>query len=155
MIIIDEKAKDATLYIIKDDNSYEGNYSIVLQNTLTKAITIVQTLEDVGNEMYYIFENVDLKGLDDGEYYLLLFQNPDNLTFFSNNNKPSETTTSWYIYITNNGEYLVNNGKFLVIQGGAEINTLESVSSELLRIGDYVTPTTQYNNQKKFIQYGK
>lgn len=154
MIIIKENNEPTIISIVRNGESYSDNYSLLFQNTLTKDIYTYVYNEDIGNALYHKFE-VDLTQLDTGEYYMMLFQNPDELEFYSNHNKPSDITTSYIIYMTNDGNYLVNNGDFLVIRGGVEENTMVPVCTELMRIGEYKNPSTQYKKEQKYIQYGK
>lgn len=159
MIIIKDKSNENTVHIVKTySDGYSGNYSIVLQNTLTKQITIFQTLEDIGNPLYHMF-NINVSSLEDGEYYLQLLNNPENLDFVVSPNAPKliELVGMKIIYIVNKGDFITNDGFFLINgfeggEGGSQ-TSLTPVASELLRIGEYISPTSQYNSEKKYLQY--
>jgi hypothetical protein len=158
MIIIKNKLEKSDIALIKDYGDYSGNYSIVLQHTLTKNISVFQTVEDVGNKYNYIFEDVHTSGLEDGEYYMVLLENPDNLPIITNPNNPQKVVgeTIEYIYLTNAGDFITNAGFYLVIQGKERVEKeLKPVCTELMRIGEYKSPKTQYNSTKQYIQYGK
>lgn len=156
MIIIKNKLENTDIALIKDYDGYTGNYSIVLQNTLTKNISVLQTVEDVGNKYNYIFEGVIPSGLEDGEYYMVLLENPDNLPIITNPNNPQKVVgeTIEYIYLTNAGDFITNAGFHLVIQGEERVEKeLKPVCTELMRIGEYKSPKTQYNSTKQYIQW--
>ena len=156
MIIIKNKLENEITFI-RDYGDYNGNYSIVLQNTLTKEIHTYVSNDDIGNTLYHKF-SVDLTQLEDGEYYMVLLENPDNLPIITNPNNPQKVVgeTIEYIYLTNAGDFITNAGFYLVIQGEEMVEKeLKLVCTELLRIGEYKSPKQQYNSTKQYIQYGK
>lgn len=158
MIQIKDKFKENTINLVKDSNNYSGNYSIIFQNTLTKNIEIYLELEDTGNKMFYTFENIGFNSMDDGEYYMVLLENPENLPIITNPNNPQKVVGEAieYIYLTNAGDFITNAGFYLVIQGKERVEKeLKPVCTELMRIGEYKSPKTQYNCTKQYIQYGK
>lgn len=156
MILIKEN-KHTTIDVVRDYGDYNGNYSIVVQNTLTKEMHTYTSNVDIGNALYHKF-NVDLTQLEDGEYYMVLLENPDNLPIITNPNNPQKVVgeTIEYIYLTNAGDFITNAGFYLVIQGKERVEKeLKPVCTELMRIGEYKSPKTQYNSTKQYIQYGK
>lgn len=158
MIIIKNKLENTDIALIKDYDGYTGNYSIVLQHTLTKNISVLQTVEDVGNKYNYIFEGVIPSSLEDGEYYMVLLENPQNVEVITNPNNPKKASgeTIEYIYLTNASDFITNAGFYLVIQGKEKVEKeMLPVCTELMRIGEYKSPKTQYNSTKQYIQYGK
>lgn len=157
MIIIKNKLENTDIALIKDYDGYTGNYSIVLQHTLTKNISVLQTVEDVGNKYNYIFEGVIPSGLEDGEYYMVLLENPENVEINTNPNNPKKASgqVTSYIYVTLNGDY-ISNADFFIANGTTKVEKeLKPVCTELMRIGEYKSPKTQYNSTKQYIQYGK
>lgn len=157
MIKIGEKSTENTINIIKDIGGYDGNYSILMQNTLTKEITLFQELKDTGNKLFYEFV-LSFKDVECGEYYMVLLENPDNLPIITNPNNPQKVVgeTIECIYLTNAGDFITNAGFYLVIQGKERVEKeLKPVCTELMRIGEYKSPKTQYNSTKQYIQYGK
>lgn len=157
MIIIKDKSKQSSVHIVKTySDGYSGNYSIVLQNTLTKQITIFQTLEDIGNPLYHMF-TIDVSSLEDGEYYLQLLKNKHNYPIVTNPNNITNIgfEQDAYIYIMNGNDYITNESFYLVLPDSTNKKTIKQdvLSSELLRIGEYTSPTSQYNSEKKYLQY--
>lgn len=125
-------------------------YSVMLQNTLTKEITTYIS-EDIGNEMFLRFRiNINI---DDGEYYVIVFENPQKLNFYAPANAPKEID---YIQFLANDDQVIMNGKYYLVFGVDK--TLEEVKfkcSELLRMGEYKRNNTQYQKESQYIQYNK
>ena len=156
MILIKNKEQITDIACIKDQQ-VNGNLSILLQHTLTKQITVLQTVEDVGNKFNFIFENLDFSNYDDGEYYMVLLENPQNVEINTNLNNPKKASgqVTTYIYVTLNGDY-ISNADFFIVNGSTKVEKeLKPVCTELMRIGEYKSPKTQYNSTKQYIQYGK
>ena len=153
MIKIGEKSTENTINIIKDIGGYDGNYSIIMQNTLTKEITLFQELKDTGNKLFYEFV-LSFKDVECGEYYLVLIENPDKLKLIIDRFQPNKIKTAEeeYLYITLNGDYITN-ASFFIVNGLVE-NQITPVCSELVSVGEYTSPKQQYNNEKKYYQYG-
>lgn len=156
MIKIGEKNTENEITFIKDYGDYNGNYSIVLQNTLTKEIHTYVSNDDIGNTLYHKF-SVDLTQLDSGEYYMVLLENPQNVEINTNPNNPKKASgqVTSYIYVTLNGDYITN-ADFFIVNGSTKVEReLKPVCTELMRVGEYKSPKTQYNSTKQYIQYGK
>ena len=154
MILIKNKEQITDIACIKDQQ-VNGNLSILLQHTLTKQITVLQTVEDVGNKFNFIFENLDFSNYDDGEYYMVLLENPQNVEINTNLNNPKKASgqVTTYIYVTLNGDY-ISNADFFIVNGSTKVEKeLIPVCTELMRIGEYKSPKTQYNSTKQYIQY--
>lgn len=154
MIQIKDKFKENTIHLVKDRNDYSGNYSILFQNTLTKNIEIYLELEDVGNKMFYTFENIGFNSMDDGEYYLVLIENPDKLKLIIDRFQPNKIKTEEeYIYLTLNGDYITN-ASFFIVNVMAE-NQITPVCSELLCVGEYEKNKTSYKANKQYLTYDR
>lgn len=155
MIQIKDKFKENTINLVKDSNNYSGNYSIIFQNTLTKNIEIYLELEDTGNKMFYTFENIGFNSMDDGEYYLVLIENPDKLKLIIDRFQPNKIKTAEeeYIYLTLNGDYITN-ASFFIVNGLVE-NEITPVCSELLCVGEYEKNKTSYKANKQYLTYDR
>lgn len=148
MLNIKEKGRRDLVFIRNNHPDYIGGYSVIVQNTVTKEVTIYN-VEDTGNTMYIKF-NIDIQ-LENGEYYVLLFENPSHLPFYSDMNDIKDIT---YIkYITKDGEYL-KSGKFFIVYGISE-ERIHPLSVDMMKVGEYIHPSTQYKKQQGFIQYNK
>lgn len=149
MIIVKENGKN-TLAFQRDGEYTTGNYSIMVQNTVTKEIT-TYTATDKGNPFYYKFD-IDIQ-LEVGEYYVILFQNPDKLRFYAPANAPKDI--DYVRFLVSDGD-LVMNGKFYLVLGTPDEPKEEEITylkTELMRVGDYKKPTTQYQKEQQYIQY--
>ena len=155
MIQIKDKFKENTINLVKDSNNYSGNYSIIFQNTLTKNIQIYLQLEDTGNKMFYTFENIGFNSMDDGEYYLVLIENPNQLRLIIDRFQPNKIKTAEeeYIYLTLNGDYITN-ASFFIVNGMVE-NEITPVCSELLCVGEYEKNKTSYKANKQYLTYDR
>lgn len=154
MIQIKDKVAENTINLVKDSNNYSGNYSILFQNTLTKNIEIYLELENTGNKMFYTFENIGFNSMDDGEYYLVLIENPDKLRLIIDRFQPNKIKTEEeYIYLTLNGDYITN-ASFFIVNGMAE-NQITPVCSELLCVGEYEKNKTSYKTTKQYLTYDR
>lgn len=100
-------------------------YSIILQNTLTKK-PYVFNVEDIGSSLFYNFE-IDVATLDEGEYKLFLITNDEW----------SEIT----INPTNIEESKMGN------------ETINIITTDVMRIGNFTATTTKYNSVKNFKTY--
>lgn len=148
MIIVEKKGYNIITFL-KDFKPTTQNYSILLQNTLTKEITTYHCT-DIGNDFYFRFR-VDIQ-VDKGEYYVLLFENPDKLNFYAPANEPKEID---YIRFIADDDKLLMSGKFYLVfasseQMGKEVKYLKS---DLMRLGKYDRSTTQYQKEQKYVQY--
>jgi hypothetical protein len=152
MIQIKDKFTENTINLVKDSNDYSGNYSILFQNTLTKNIEIYLQLEDTGNKMFYTFENIGFNSMDDGEYYLVLIENPNQLRLITDRLQPNKIKAEEeYIYVTFNGDYITN-ASFFIVNGGVE-NQITPVCSQLLCVGEYEKNKTSYKANKQYLTY--
>lgn len=148
MIIVEKKGYNIITFH-KEFKPKTQNYTILLQNTLTKDITSYHST-DIGNDFYLKFR-VDIQ-LDKGEYYVLLFENPDKVNFYSEANNPKEVD---YIRFIADDDKLIMSGKFYLVFGGAESegNEVKYIKSDLMRIGKYERNNPQYQKEQKYVQY--
>ena len=155
MIKINKSSDKVKLKLVKNSFNSVENYAMIVQNTLTKKYVIFEQCENIACEssIYLEFE-LNLEGFEEGEYEILIFENNDRLEFISSSNAPKKIETSFVRFLVKDGEFIKNGDFFLVISENQE-NTLQYISTEMLRIGDYKTNTTQYNKQQTYIQYGK
>lgn len=148
MIIAKNKGYNHLAFVRNDSNTVW--YSVMLQNTLTKDIT-TYIAEDIGNEFYHKFY-IDIQ-LEDGEYYVVLFENPNKLNFYAPANAPKEID---YIQFIANDDNVIMNGKYYLVFGvDKQLEEVKFVSSEMLRMGSYQRKTTQYQKEQQYIQYNK
>lgn len=155
MIIIKDNLGEVSIKLVKNSFNVVENYSIIIQNTLTKKYVIFEQCENISPESSLYLEFVlNLEDFDEGEYELLVFENPDRLEFISSANAPKKIETSFIRFLVKDGAFIKNGDYFLVISENEE-NTLQYIATEMLRIGDYKTNTKQYNKQQQYITYGK
>lgn len=150
MIIVKYKGYNF-INLQRENNTYSSHYTILLQNTMTKEITSYKA-DDTGNSMYHRFY-IDLD-LEDGEYYVLLFENPNRLDFYAEANSPKNTD---YISYLASDDELIMNGEYFLVFGSEEEDKpeLKYIKSDLLRIGVYERKNTQYQREKQYIQYNR
>ena len=155
MIIIKDNLTEVHVKLVKNSFNSVENYSIILQNTLTKKYVIFEQCENISPESSLYLEFVlNLEGFENGEYEMLIFENNDRLEFISSANAPKKIETSFIRFLVKDGEFIKNGDYFLVVSQNQE-NTLQYIATEMMRIGDYKTNTKQYNKQQQYITYGK
>lgn len=155
MIKINKSSDKVKLKLVKNSFNFVENYAIIIQNTLTKKYKIFEKCENIAceNSLYLEF-SLNLEGFEEGEYEILIFENNDRLEFISSANAPKKIETNFIRFLVKDGEFIKNGDYFLVVSENQE-NTLQYIATEMMRIGDYKTNTTQYNKQQQFITYGK
>ena len=155
MIKIKENLDEVNIKLVKNSFNSVENYAIIIQNTLTKKYKIFEKCENISPESsLYLEFMLNLDGFCEGEYEMIVFENPDQLEFISSANAPKKIETSFIRFLVKDGEYIKNGDYFLVISQNQE-NTLQYIATEMMRIGNFKTNTTQYNKQQQFITYGK
>ena len=155
MIIIKDNLDKVPIKLVKNSFNVVENYAIIIQNTLTKKYKIFEQCENISLESSLYLEFVlNLEGFEEGEYELIVFENNDRLEFISSANAPKKIETSFVRFLIKDGAFIKNGDYFLVVSENQE-NTLQYIATEMMRIGDYKTNTTQYNKQQQYITYGK
>ena len=155
MIIIKDNLTEVHVKLVRNSFNFVENYSIILQNTLTKKYKIFEQCENISPESSLYLEFVlNLEGFEEGEYELIVFENNDRLEFISSANAPKKIDTSFIRFLVKDGAFIKNGDYFLVVSENQE-NTLQYIATEMMRIGDFKTNTTQYNKQQQYITYGK
>ena len=155
MIIINKSSDEVHIKLVKNKFNFVENYSIILQNTLTKKYVIFEQCENISPESsLYLEFNIDFEGFEIGEYELIVFENNDRLEFISTANAPKKIETNFIRFLVKDGSFIKNGEYFLVISENEE-NTLQYIATEMLKIGDYKSHAKQYNKQQQFITYGK
>lgn len=155
MVIVKDKSDNVNIKLVRNSFNFVENYSIIIQNTLTKKYVIFEQCENLACESSpYLEFNINLKSFNIGEYELIVFENPDRLEFISSANAPKKIETNFIRFLVNDGAFIKNGDYFLVIAENKE-NTLQYIATEMMRIGDYKTNTKQYNKQQQYITYGK
>lgn len=155
MIKINKSSDKVNIKLVKNSFNFVENYSIIVQNTLTKKFKIFEQCENIACESSLYLEFVlNLEGFETGEYEMLIFENNDRLEFISSANAPKKIKTNFIRFLIKDGEFIKNGDYFLVVSENQE-NTLHYIATEMLRLGDYKTNKTQYNKQQQYITYGK
>ena len=155
MIQIKENLDKVSIKLVKNSFNSVENYSIIVQNTLTKKFKIFEQCENISPESSLYLEFVlNLEDFEEGDYELLVFENNDRLEFISNANAPMKIETSFIRFLVKDGAFIKNGEFFLVISENQE-NTIKYIATEMLRIGDYKSHAKQYNKQQQYITYGK
>lgn len=121
------------------------NYTLVIQNTITRDVSIYNLENKNYSENIYYKFNISLEdGTIDGEYQYILFRNPDKLQVIVNNTVSLENPV---VLVTYNNT-LTNGTKILI--AGKPINIL---GTGLIKIGDYDNNSYQYSLENKYISY--
>ena len=155
MIQINGNLEKVNIKLVKNSFNVVENYSIIIQNTLTKKYKIFEQCENISPESSLYLEFVlNLEGFCEGEYELIVFENNDRLEFISSSNAPKKIETSFIRFLVKDGAFIKNGEYFLVVSENQE-KTLQYISTEMMRIGDYKTNTKQYNKNQQYITYGK
>ena len=155
MIQINGNLEKVNIKLVKNSFNVVENYSIIIQNTLTKKYKIFEQCENISPESSLYLEFVlNLEGFCEGEYEIIVFENNDRLEFISSSNAPKKIETSFIRFLVKDGAFIKNGEYFLVVSENQE-NTLQYISTEMMRIGDYKTNTKQYNKNQQYITYGK
>ena len=155
MVIIKDNLDKVSVKLVRNSFNFVENYSIIVQNTLTKKYKIFEQCENISPESSLYLEFVlNLEGFNDGEYELIVFENNDRLEFISSANAPKKIETSFIRFLVKDGAFIKNGDYFLVVSENQE-NTLQYIATEMMRIGDYKTNNKQYNKQQQYITYGK
>ena len=155
MIIIKDNLDKVSIKLVKNSFNFVENYSIIIQNTLTKKYKIFEQCENISCESSLYLEFVlNLEGFENGEYELIVFENPDRLEFISSANAPKKIETSFIRFLVKDGEF-IKNGEYFLVVGENQENTLQYIATEMMRIGDFKTNTKQYNKNQQYITYGK
>lgn len=155
MIIIKDNLTEVNVKLVRNSFNFVENYSIIVQNTLTKKYKIFEQCENISLESSLYLEFVlNLDGFENGEYELIVFENNDRLEFISSANAPKKIETSFIRFLVKDGSFIKNGEYFLVVSENQE-NTLQYIATEMMRIGDYKTNIKQYNKQQQYITYGK
>ena len=155
MIQINGNLEKVNIKLVKNSFNVVENYSIIIQNTLTKKYKIFEQCENISCESSLYLEFVlNLEGFEEGEYEIIVFENNDRLEFISSSNAPKKIETSFIRFLVKDGSFIKNGEYFLVVSENQE-NTLQYISTEMMRIGDYKTNTKQYNKNQQYITYGK
>ena len=155
MIKINKSSDKVSIKFVRNSFNFVENYSIILQNTLTKKYKIFEQCENIACESSIYLEFVlNLDGFENGEYEMIVFENNDKLEFISSANAPKKIETSFIRFLVKDGAFIKNGDYFLVVSENKE-NTLQYIATEMMRIGNYKTNNKQYNKQQQYITYGK
>ena len=146
MLEVKKKGNTELVFMRNNHPDYIGGYSLIMQNTVTKSVKIYN-VDDIGNTLYIKF-NVDID-LEDGEYIVLLFENPSFVPFYANTNDIKDIT---YIKYVVNDTQLLTSGIFTLVYGMGE-QRITWISSDLLKMGEYKNTNKQYGKQQGYIQY--
>ena len=178
MILIKDNGNSTAISIQKPFDFNSTYYTILLQNTVTKEIYQYNVKDVFYNKLYWNFE-LNADDLITGEYYVLLLANPlqlhlelsyNNINDIKEDERVKRIVKNKDAIIQNNMFILVNEEDgnptllFLMNKGEAitngdiyiantEESNIKILTKELLKVGEYHNPTTQYNKEKKFITY--
>lgn len=124
------------------------NYSLVLQNTVTKQIYIYNlNNQNYSENIYYKFDITLDDNTPDGEYQYVLFYNPNKWEIVIDPNNIYQDQYNGYVLVTYDN-ILTTNTKILI--AGKPIPIL---STGLIRVGDYENQRYQYDRQNQYISY--
>lgn len=125
------------------------NYTLILQNNITKEISQYNLLDLNPSSVYFKFE-IELKDQIDGEYEYILFPNEEMLPVSVNKNNIFDNDFIYRTILVTYGETLTTDTQILSVDDELEI---EITSFGLLRIGDYKTDKMKYNKPSNYIVY--
>lgn len=151
MILIKEKG-NSDITIQKPYEFSSSLFSILLQNTVTKEVYQFNVEDkNVDNKLFFNF-SIDTSDLIDGEYYLLLLSNPYSIDIevkVNDIDDIEENKKKVFLFV-NKGETIING---VLNIGNEQYDRIFKITIEMLRVGTYENPSTQYNNEQKYITY--
>ena len=126
------------------------NYSILMQNTITKEV-YVYNLENqnYAENIYYKFDITLSDDMSDGEYQYILFSNPNKLEVIVDVNNPMQSELYGNPVILVTYENTLTTGTQILVAG----KPIPVLSSGLIRVGDYQNNKYQYDKQNKYTAY--
>lgn len=126
------------------------NYSILMQNTITKEV-YVYNLENqnYAENIYYKFDITLSDDMPDGEYQYILFSNPNKLEVIVDVNNPMQSELYGNPVILVTYENTLTTGTQILVAG----KPIHILSSGLIRVGDYQNNKYQYDKQNKYTAY--
>lgn len=126
------------------------NYSILMQNTITKEV-YVYNLENqnYAENIYYKFDITLSDDMLDGEYQYILFSNPNKLEVIVDVNNPMQSELYGNPVILVTYENTLTTGTQILVAG----KPIPVLSSGLIRVGDYQNNKYQYDKQNKYTAY--
>ena len=132
-------------------------YLLLIQNTTTKKIYPFLVGDCQDSRMYYHFEDVDLRELEVGEHRYLLFEAPEEdarTVVFQNDPRRTTVTDNKYILVADN-KIITADDVVLVYTGEDYQTPLCCVATGLIKVGDYVTKSRQWDKPMEYKQYKK
>lgn len=124
------------------------NYTILLQNTVTKEIYKYDV--EAENDVIYCHFNIDTSNLIDGEYYLILIANPFRSVIEVTNNIKNFEASNVFFYFVYDGDYITEGELYVGISGESGVSIC---TRELVRKGEFENKATQYNKNNKYVIY--
>lgn len=129
-------------------------YTIVLENTVTKTHHFFN-VDNMKNDDDVLWQfDIDTTGLDDGDYTLTLIEYGDGIELTEEEITTLLSQNDFIpLFIKNNNNTITNNDDSL-IDGYISNGDIKVVYSDILRVGDYKTPSpVSYKNKKVIKQY--
>ena len=132
------------------DNNYRGKYGVALQHQYTKEVITFPLLRDNGNSMYIELYDEGFENLQDGEYYVLVFENPYQLLF---DVEANEKTGQALKLVTNNEGYITF-AEYTIVDGYSQNEYLYPIFTDILRVGIMgFNDVVEVDGKYTFIQY--
>lgn len=153
MILVQNKVEIHTISLQKPYKLKTSNFTILLQNVVTKEIHNLNVSTSSINSLYLKFEDLDFSNFDEGEYYLLLISNPNHspLEVSYNNINDFKKEDNVIYFLLNNGDYIMNGDLYIGYSTNSE--EVKKIMTDILRIGTHENLKTTYNKEQKYIQY--
>ena len=154
MILVQNKFENGTILIQKPYKLKSSNFTILLQNILTKEIHLFNvTTTSSKDSLYLKFENINFSNWEDGEYYLLLINNPlhSKIEVSYNNINDFKRQENIIYFLLNKSDYIMNGE--LYVGYSVSFEDVIKITSDIVKIGTYKNPTLTYNKDTKYIQY--
>ena len=155
MIIVKNKSELTSIQIQNPSNLIGDNFTLILQNSVTKKINTFNVINANVNNFYFKFNDLDFSTLDDGEYYVVLLHNPRHLDVEILSDNVNKYQLKEYIiyFLVANDFYITSGDSYLTVVTDEYKNEGKKITTTLMRIGEYINNSTQYNTKTKYKQY--
>lgn len=130
-------------------------YKLIVQNTLDKTIT-QYSVEDAGtSKTYFIFNDVDMRDLKEGEHrYFLICDDGTPIKILQNDARQITHPEDRYILISEN-KLLTADDMYMIVKGEEYQIPIPVLASGLIMVGEFENNNTTYDKEQTYVQYSK
>lgn len=130
-------------------------YKLIVQNTVDKTITSYDVEDRGTSKTYFIFNDVDMRGLKDGEHrYFVICDDGAPIKILQNDARQISNPEDRYIVVSENN-ILTADDFFLVVKGEEYQIPIPVLATGLMMVGDFVQNNTTYDKEQTYVQYSK